>query len=75
MNTIRLIVSILLVIIVLDLLCVRMYGGVCLQEHKVKGCVGEWEDAKKYKSEVGSWQNFSWKEPTEENGGVTLKKN
>ena len=29
--------------------------------------------AKKYKSGVGNWQNFSWDEPTEEKGGQEEK--
>ena len=39
------------------------------------GGVSEWEKAKKYKSEVGSWENFSWDEPTEENGGLRTSTN
>ena len=51
--------------------CEGKHGGVCRQEHKVRGCVSGWEEAKKYKSEVGSWENFSWDGPTEGNGGFT----
>ena len=29
---------------------------------------------KKYKSEVGSWENFSWDRPTGGNGGATTLK-
>ena len=42
---------------------------------KVKGCVSGWEEAKKYKSEVGRWKNFSCDGPTKGNGGLILSKN
>ena len=46
--------------------------GCVSMDHKVKGCGSSWEEAKKYKSEVGSWQNFSLDEPMDGKGALSI---
>ena len=52
--------------------CEGKHGGVCWRAPKVKGVCQWMGGSKKYKSEVGSWKNFSWDGPTGGNGARGL---